>query len=658
MRKYHILLLFLLLGHLWLTAQTERILNYETAILVNADRSIQVTETIEVVANREAIKRGIVRRLPTSQNGRRLRYRDIEVLRDGKEEPFHTESGSGQLSVYIGERDVLIPPGTYTYTLSYRAPNEVRFFKEYDEVYWNAVGTDWDFPVEQARCSIQLPDSVEVLQTACYTGPAGAQEKDCQLLSGATANPVTFELTQPLSTREGFTVAVGFDKGFVQEPTFWEKYKIVIILGIGALLMIVFFIYTSFKYGLDPPKPAVYPVFYPPKNLSPASTGYLLNEKYDPDLLTAAIIQLAVKGYIFIEEEEKKILFIDRTEYTLKQLKTDLSGLPREERELMKELFRDQDIIVIDRSYDPTVRKAMKDFKSALKTQHNSFLRRGDNTRLVRYSIWATVIFAIICFILIVRTSGQYGSQGEMEVFLIVFITIFSVFLNFFISSVRRSFKSLSRSVLSLFIMFMFIGVFTGNLSFSKGVDPSVLWFWQEVKRLVLKVLSLDFLRSLWEVLTSTYLNVTAFVAFLLFSFISIWTYRRVIKQPSTAKQKLQSELEGFKQYLEMTEKDRLELLNPPERTPEHFEAMLPYAYAMGVAHKWSEQFREQLEKAAYEAKWSNSSHIYSSNNFSSGFSRTMSSASSPPSSSGGGSGSSGGGSSGGGGGGGGGGGW
>jgi uncharacterized membrane protein len=84
----------------------------------------------------------------------------------------------------------------------------------------------------------------------------------------------------------------------------------------------------------------------------------------------------------------------------------------------------------------------------------------------------------------------------------------------------------------------------------------------------------------------------------------------------------------------------------------------LPYAYALDVANKWSEQFKEQLEQAAYEPEWSNSSRIYySSNGFDRSFSRSLASSSTPPSSSGS-SGSGGGGSSGGGGGGGGGGGW
>jgi uncharacterized membrane protein YgcG len=56
---------------------------------------------------------------------------------------------------------------------------------------------------------------------------------------------------------------------------------------------------------------------------------------------------------------------------------------------------------------------------------------------------------------------------------------------------------------------------------------------------------------------------------------------------------RLVDEIEGFKLFLSVTEKDRLAFHNPPERTPELFEKMLPYALALDVEHKWAEQFAD-----------------------------------------------------------------
>jgi uncharacterized membrane protein len=47
----------------------------------------------------------------------------------------------------------------------------------------------------------------------------------------------------------------------------------------------------------------------------------------------------------------------------------------------------------------------------------------------------------------------------------------------------------------------------------------------------------------------------------------------------------------GFKEFLEVTEKDRLKFLNAPELQPEIFEKFLPYAMVLGVEKSWSKKF-------------------------------------------------------------------
>ena len=124
--------------------------------------------------------------------------------------------------------------------------------------------------------------------------------------------------------------------------------------------------------------------------------------------------------------------------------------------------------------------------------------------------------------------------------------------------------------------------------------------------------------------------------------------------------------IEGFKQYLSVAEKDRLSLLNPPEKTPRLFERYLPYALALDVEQEWCEQFSHVLENASRDdggyrpgwyagTTWRPGSMSGLASSLGTSLSGAISSASTSPGSS---SGSGGGGSSGGGGGGGGGGGW
>ena len=49
----------------------------------------------------------------------------------------------------------------------------------------------------------------------------------------------------------------------------------------------------------------------------------------------------------------------------------------------------------------------------------------------------------------------------------------------------------------------------------------------------------------------------------------------------------------GLKLYLSVAEKDRLKFFNSPEKSPQLFEKLLPYAIALGVDQEWAGQFQD-----------------------------------------------------------------
>lgn len=142
--------------------------------------------------------------------------------------------------------------------------------------------------------------------------------------------------------------------------------------------------------------------------------------------------------------------------------------------------------------------------------------------------------------------------------------------------------------------------------------------------------------------------------------------FAKLLKAPTREGRKRMDEIEGFKLYLEVAERDELMLAGAPRKTPGLFEAYLPFALALGVSQRWSEKFAEVFRTqaqsdASYAPPWyrgdrwdSNDLSGFSSS-LAGSFDSAIASASTAPGES---SGSSGGGSSGGGGGGGGGGGW
>ena len=155
-------------------------------------------------------------------------------------------------------------------------------------------------------------------------------------------------------------------------------------------------------------------------------------------------------------------------------------------------------------------------------------------------------------------------------------------------------------------------------------------------------------------------------IAGIVVMFLTLAFFAIIMRRPTLRGRKVLDEIVGFADYMEVAEKDELNLRNPPEKTPQLFEALLPYALALGVEQAWSEKFAQVLaairnpdgsgyHPSWYRGDWSTSKLSTTTNSLSSGLNSALASSVSPPGSS---SGGGGGGFSGGGGGGGGGGGW
>jgi len=155
-------------------------------------------------------------------------------------------------------------------------------------------------------------------------------------------------------------------------------------------------------------------------------------------------------------------------------------------------------------------------------------------------------------------------------------------------------------------------------------------------------------------------------IATIVLMIVTMVTFAIIMKRPTMRGRTLLDEMLGFKDYLEIAEKEELNLRNPPEKTPELFETYLPFALALGVDQQWSERFTKVLSAIRdsngnayspswYDGKWNSSNLSSTTQGLSSGLNKAVSSSVTAPGSS---SGGGGGGSSGGGGGGGGGGGW
>lgn len=566
MRRSLLVTLLLFAGF---AAADERILDFHSDIKVFPDGMIEVTETIRVTAEGNHIRRGIYRDFPVEYqdklgNTYNITVEPLAVTRNGRPEPFHTRRSGRDVRTYFGSSDRFIENGEHTYTFRYRANRMLGFFEQHDELYWNVTGFRWAFPIDKASATVALQFDAprDAILVEGYTGPYGSKQQDYSRSMDEAGN-VHFSANRALGSANGLTIVVGWPKGFVDEPTALQTIgwlladnRNLLVIVVGWMLLMAYYLMVWRKYGKDPDEGVIVTRYEPPSGFSPASLRYIHQMYYDNKVMTAAVVNLAVKGYLEIDSSGD--------EHVLRKTKggSMRPALAAGEQELYAELFKSGTSTTLQDSNHKVLGAARSAHKKSLKADYKQ-----------KYF----------------RTNGAMNIPGSI-------ITI---------------------------------GATVIALSSGSGPTPSV-------------------------------------IAGIVVLFATLIFFAIVMKAPTLRGRALLDEMLGFKDFLEVAEKDELNLRNPPEKTPQLFEQMLPYALALGVDQEWSERFARVLASVRnpdggayrpswYNGNWNTANLSKTTNQLSSGLNSAISSSVTPPGSS---SGGGGGGFSGGGGGGGGGGGW
>jgi uncharacterized membrane protein YgcG len=373
----------------------------------------------------------------------------------------------------------------------------------------------------------------------------------------------------------GLTIVVGWPKGYVEEPSGLQRFgwllkdniNLLIALA-GFLALLAYYIPVWRYFGKDPDEGVIVARYVPPEKLSPASLRYIRHMYYDDKVMTAAVVNLAVKGYLRINSTEAHSGFLGiggkPGEHSLTKVRPadGAQALAPGEKELYEGLFADGTTVLLDQENHVLLGAAKDAHRKSLKEDYKN-----------RYF----------------RTNGLLNIPAAIIV-----------------------------------IGTMLIAINSGS-----GPTPYVL-------------------------------------ATIVVMFITMAFFGASMKRPTMRGRKVLDEMLGFKDYLEVAERDELNLRNPPDKTPELFESYLPYALALGVDQQWAEKFASVFasinesssvtyQPSWYSGSWNTQSLSTTTSQLSSGLNSAISSSVTPPGSS---SGGGGGGSSGGGGGGGGGGGW
>lgn len=411
-------------------AAQERINSYDSEIQIRADGSLEVTERISVRAEGNQIRRGIYRDYPTryrDRYGNRVKV-DIDVLgveRNGVMEQWFTERMSNGIRINTGNDDFLPVPADYTYTIRYRTTRQLGFFDNHDELYWNAIGTGWVFPIMSGTVEVRLPEPVppEEMRAEAYTGVQGAQGGAYEV-EVAAPGVARYRLTQPLSPYEGFTIVLSFPKGLVHEPTgtdrtqwFLRDNRGVLVALAGFIFLLLYMFRQWSRVGRDPAKGVVIARYEPREGQSPASLRYVKRMGYDTRAFTADVLALAIGGHLRINHEDKFL----KDEWSLVRA-TPTSGAnpsPAQQR-LLDILFGGgRESIVLKNKNASTLQSANQAHQKALdaEAQPRYFKR---NLGKVGWAVLIAALTGILAFIL----SGGFGIIAIAVIVALMIISI------------------------------------------------------------------------------------------------------------------------------------------------------------------------------------------------------------------------------------------
>jgi len=540
----------------------ERILSFKSHIKVNPDSSLTVRETIKVLCENDKIKHGIYRDFPTSYGvvvkpwlpvlTRNVGFRGVETTRDGKPEPHHTESLYNGIRTYLGSRDVIVSPGEHTYTITYETDRQLGFFKDHDELYWNVTGNGWEFPIDLAETTVEFPVNLpkDKIRVEGYTGPSGSKDRNLRAVFNSGGMPY-YVTTKPLDAYEGLTIVAAFPKGFFPEPTKQMKIRDLIvdnpalfILICALIRMPVYYFVVWLFVGRDPLKGVIMPLYTPPDDLSPAAIRYLNRMGFDDKVFAAALIDLAVKGCLKIQE--------NKNNYTLTKTSEVLKNerLSSEEVQIWNQM---PGKVVLGKYEGAAVGNMRDDLEQSLKQRFTNFFKT--NRGFVSPGI-ALSIIALIC----AAISENQDSWPVMMMALFLAGLCWLTVKVFMVAREMAKGKANSRSVSITVVASLLVA---GTVAAWYGV--------------IIMMRDMGF--------------PVVFLGALVFIVLIHLIFLKLLKAWTFSGRKVMDRIEGFKTYLSAAEQDRLDRMNPPEKTPELFEKYLPYAMALDLEQRWAEQF-------------------------------------------------------------------
>ena len=586
---------------------------YKIDINVNEDNSLDITENIKAYFNVE--KHGIYRTIPLkniiARNDGTTETNNAKIKNLSVNAKYSTLIYDGNYKIKIGDSDKLLL-GEQNYQIKYKYYLGKDKNKDFDELYYNIIGTDWDTAIGNVSFKINLPKNFDSSKLGFSKGTKGSTDTT-NIIYQTENNIIIGYLNGTLNKYEGLTIRLALDEGYFKNITTLSNVDYFLIFI--PILFVIISIILWIKYGID--KKVIETVeFYPPDDFDSLEIGFIYKGYANDKDVVSLLIYLANKGYIKIVENDEKTLFTNVKGFKLIKLK-DYDGDNLFEREFLENLFKSNYFSNEAEKKEVTSMELRNRFYSTINSILSKINSKDNKNKIIEESSSKKkkylIIMMIITYLLITVIPVLNYQPGTLP-FAIIFPLIGFLVITF---------TCLKNTNISAKIFSLVWGLGFGGIPWLIMVLPALL---DE------KVYLLTYLVGIISII------------------IILFIMNKLLLKRTDYGSELLGKIKGFKSFLETVEKEKLESM--VLENPTYFYDILPYTYVLGISDKWIKKF--ETISNINSPDWYNGTSNFNITTFNTFITSTMKTAqssmtSSPSSSSGGSHSSSGGGSSGGG---------
>ena len=535
---------------------------YDINIKINEDNTFDVVETITAYFNEP--KHGIFRTIPLTNKITRLdgskstnRARITNLSVNSK---YKVSRENRNYKVQIGDANKTLT-GEQNYVIKYTYNLGKDKIKEYDELYYNIIGNEWDTAIGNITFTITMPKDFDSSKLGFSSGSTGSTDNS-NIKYNVSNNVITGKYTSILGKNEALTVRCELPDGY------FSKAKDIIepILYIEIIVSSLFLLISCFlwyKFGKDD-KVIETVEFYPPEGLNSLDVGFLYKGYINNKDIISLLIYLASKGYIKIIEE-KKSQFFRYNDFKIIRLKK-YDGNDVNEEIFFNKLFLTDDgylneTTLFNLCYSYVTADEILTNINSKEYKNKFYENKAANKKIF------IILMIIIAYLLITISPLLIFDQSVL-----IFPAIFTT---------------------GIILIHLFRSDFEKNYKFTLENGDTFKIPTKSKTRIFRIILDLIFGGIFWTILIlpSLLQDISYLTAYIicLVCILGMFICLKFIPKRTKYGNEMFGKIKDFKKFIETAEKDKLEAL--VEEYPTYFYDILPYTYVLCISDKWIKKF-------------------------------------------------------------------